>query len=68
MPLVLRCTGKGGTGGDTALQTLPPSDGLPVIIRAKPGENKERKRKKLLAALNIPVSLKGRFRLLRGQR
>lgn len=34
MPLMLRCTGKGGTGGDTALQTPPPSDGLPVIVRA----------------------------------
>lgn len=61
MPLVLRCTGKGGTDGDTALQTPPPSDGLPVIVRAKPWENTERKRKKFLAALNIPVSPKGRL-------
>lgn len=61
MPLALRCTGKGGTGRGTALQTPPSSDGLPVIVRAKPGENTERKRKKFLAALNIPVSPKGRL-------
>lgn len=61
MLLVLRCTGKGGTGGDTALQTPRPSDWLPVIVRAKPEGNTERKRKKFLAALNIPMSPKGRL-------